>query len=77
MLHEYTGEDKWIASLDSYFDYYIPWWRERTPRSTPPWPAKVYDPNVRLELSSSVPGRSWPPTPTTESRGISALLTSA
>jgi hypothetical protein len=52
MLHEYTGEDKWLAPLPAFFDYYIPWWDERVKRGNTeePWPAHTYKNQDRLEL---------------------------
>ena len=52
MLHEYTGDDKWLAPLPKFFEYYMPWWDERVNRGNTeePWPAHTYKNQDRLEL---------------------------
>ena len=52
MLYDYTGDEKWLAPLPKYFDYYMPWWDERVNRgdTTQPWPAHTYTNQDRLEL---------------------------
>ena len=52
MLYEYTGDEKWLAPAEKYFDYYIPWWNERVVKkqTTGAWPAAIYESNTRLDL---------------------------
>jgi len=52
MLHEYTGDDKWLAPAEKYFDYYIPWWNKRVVKrqDTGTWPMSIYDNQTRLDL---------------------------
>jgi hypothetical protein len=51
-LAEYFDDDSWIAGLPKYWEYYMPWFRERAKRSdrTAPWPWHLYADNDRLEL---------------------------
>ncbi|MEE2749891.1 MAG: hypothetical protein VX519_00545 [Myxococcota bacterium] len=52
MLHEYTGDDKWLGPLPKFFEYYMPWWEERVAkrREGMRWPFETYYPGDRLEL---------------------------
>lgn len=52
MLYEYTGDEKWIESLPSYFSFYEPWWDERQARrrNDRAWPMHHYENQDRLDL---------------------------
>ncbi len=53
MLAEYTGDhDKWLAPVQKYFDYYMPWWESRVTqrRDDMPWPSDHYTDQTRLDL---------------------------
>jgi len=52
MLYEYTGDEKWIAPTEKYFEYYMPWWNERVIKKSDrgAWPAWIYDNQTRLDL---------------------------
>ncbi len=51
-LTEYFDDDAWIATLPKYWEYYMPWFRERAKKKddNAPWPAYVYDNQTRLDL---------------------------
>jgi hypothetical protein len=51
-LAEYFEDDYWISTLDRYWEYYKPWWRERVNRKVDgaPWPVYSYTNEDRLEL---------------------------
>jgi hypothetical protein len=52
MLADYFEDDSFIAGLPKYWEYYMPWFRERAKRSHPdaPWPWHIYTNDDRLEL---------------------------
>ncbi len=52
MLYEYTGDEQWLAPVQKYFDYYIPWWNSRVTlrRDDMPWPSDHYTDQTRLDL---------------------------
>lgn len=52
MLHEYTGDDRWLAPVQKYFDYYMPWWESRVTQRMDdmPWPSDHYAGQTRLDL---------------------------
>jgi len=51
-LAEYFDDDTWLEPLTKYWEYYMPWFRERAAQSNPnaPWPAHTYTNEKRLEL---------------------------
>jgi hypothetical protein len=51
-LADYFDDNSWIAGLPKYWEYYEPWWRERAKqrRADRPWPAEIYENEVRLDL---------------------------
>jgi len=51
-LAEYFDDDRWIATLPKYFEYYKPWYAERAKKAdaTAPWPKYTYDNATRLDL---------------------------
>ena len=51
-LAEYFDDDKWLEPLPKYWEYYMPWFRERASKSNKnnPWPAHTYTNEKRLEL---------------------------
>jgi hypothetical protein len=51
-LTEYFDDDSWMAGLPKYWEYYMPWFRERAKRShtDAPWPWHIYTNDDRLEL---------------------------
>ncbi|MCB9763028.1 MAG: hypothetical protein H6739_24725 [Alphaproteobacteria bacterium] len=52
MLYEYTGDEKWLAPLPKFLEFYEPWWDARVTQRNPesPWPAHTYANSTRLEL---------------------------
>ena len=51
-LADYFDDDAWISTLDRYWSYYKPWWRERVEKRVEgaPWPTHTYSNEDRLEL---------------------------
>jgi hypothetical protein len=51
-MTEYFDDESWMAGLPKYWEYYMPWFRERAKRSHPdaPWPWHIYTNDDRLEL---------------------------
>ncbi|MCB9742686.1 MAG: hypothetical protein H6740_08805 [Alphaproteobacteria bacterium] len=52
MLYEYTGDEKYLAPLPKFLDYYEPWWDLRVGQRLleGPWPTHAYPDQTRLEL---------------------------
>ena len=52
MLSEYFNDPSYLSTLQTFFDFYKPWFAERAAkkRDTHPWPAYTYDNTTRLEL---------------------------
>ncbi len=51
-LYRYFGDEKYLAPLKKYFEYYKPWYQERESRrrESAPWPHLTYTNDDRLEL---------------------------
>lgn len=53
MLYEYTGDEKWIAPIPPYFNFYEGWWDERVGNASTEdaWPERLYiNDQDRLDL---------------------------
>lgn len=52
MLYEYFNDPRYLSTLQTFFDYYKPWFAERAAKKREgyPWPAYTYDNQTRLEL---------------------------
>jgi hypothetical protein len=70
MMAEYFDDDSWIAGLPKYWEYYMPWFRERAKRAIPTRRGRGTSTRTTTGWSScsSDRGPSWPPTRTTAAR---------
>lgn len=51
-LYEYFGDERYLEPLPKFFEYYKPWFRQRSARKKPgaPWPAFTYSNQDRLDM---------------------------
>lgn len=51
-LYEYFGDERYLEPLPKFFEYYKPWFRQRSARKKPgaPWPAFTYTNQDRLDM---------------------------